>query len=156
MKAALILITGILLGLVFAHAGGIVFGQSDGGVDFARFHGGLGKQHLSPDDSTAAAGSAMSLMQTDIALCDQPYFVEVYELSVEYFATGIDNVQAEDFAELMFDHARHSGYFSAQEAEAWIEHIKAVPGQFVEIIREDPAVLDNCYNFQVAAVGPPA
>ncbi len=145
MKIAAILILGILAGLVIAHAP--ITGHFSGNDSFAALHG---------SGEGAVPSSAMSLMQTDTALCDQPYFIEVYELSVSYAAVGSENMQAEEFADILFTHARESGYFTAEEAESWIEHIEAIPGQLVDIYREDPTVLDNCYNFQVAAVGPPA
>ena len=42
-----------------------------------------------------------------------------------------------------------------EAAEGWIDHIQAIPGQLIAIIREDPAVLDSCANYSVALVGPP-
>jgi hypothetical protein len=47
------------------------------------------------------------------------------------------------------------GASTAGDREAWVDHVKDIPGQLVEIIREDPAVVDSCANFSVALVGPP-
>lgn len=150
MKIAITLIIGVILGVVISHTGPGILGDTRGQINFAALHG-----NTATADSPGADGSnAVALMNTDTALCDQPYFAEVYALAVEFFSGSEEEITAENLAALMFDHARHSGHFTAEEAEGWIEHIKAIPGQFVEIYREDPTVIDNCYNFQVAAVGP--
>lgn len=149
------LITGIVLGLVIAHLSGPVTAHFSSAERFASLHARVGDGGLKRDGDVSGPASAMSLMQSDSALCDQPYFIEVYDLSVAMFSGGIEKVSQEEYAEAMFDHARHSGHFTAEQAEGWILHIKDIPGQFVEIFREDPTVLDSCYNFQVAAVGPP-
>ena len=152
MKIAMAFIIGLVLGgVLMMHLQGSAQGNS-------AVHPGITDLHNSVR-STVSAESKMSetqrLMNSDIALCDQPYFAEVYALSVEFFAQDVDEVSGEQLAEVMFDHARHSGYFSSAEAEAWIDHIKDIPQQFVDIYREDPSVLDSCYDWQVAAVGPP-
>ena len=130
-------------------------GSPEAGGGFAAFHSSLGNGEPGPGNQAETWSEAMKLMQTDTALCEQPYFIEMYELSAGYFSDSADQANGKDFADLLFAHARESGFFTAEEAEGWIEHISAIPGQFVEIVRGDPAVLDSCYNFQVAAVGPP-
>lgn len=156
MKIAISLIAGIFLGLGIAFASGPVLEHLTDPEDFASFHGRPDTAGTHNTENSTLPSPAVSLMQTDTALCDQPYFIEMYELGVAYFSAGIENVQAEDFSKIVFDHARNSGYFTTEEAENWISHIKDIPGQTVEIFREDPTLFDNCFNFQVAAVGPPA
>lgn len=155
-KILIALITGIALGLVIAHVSGPIVAHFSGNEGFAILHGRAAVGHAQGLSEESNPANAMSLMQTDTALCDQPYFVEVYELNVAMFSQGVESVRPEQLAEAMFDHARNSGYFTPEQAEAWIDHIKDIPGQFVDILREDPSVLDSCYNFQVASVGPPA
>lgn len=156
MKIAISLIAGIFLGLVIAYASGPVLEHFTDQGDFAGLHGRLDAAGTHNAENSTMPSPAVSLMQTDTALCDQPYFIEMYELGAAYFSAGIENIQAEDFSEVLFDHARNSQYFTTQEAESWISHIKDIPGQTVEIFREDPTLFDTCYNFQVFAVGPPA
>jgi len=156
MKIAIALIIGISLGMVITLAADpITKHLTNSNAGFAGHISSTENAAFQLHGNESTSSPAMSLMQTDTALCDQPYFVEVYEISASFFSAGAENIQADEFADLLFGHARDSGYFSEQEAEAWISHIKDIPGQVVEIFREDPTVLDNCYNFQVAAVGPP-
>ncbi len=148
MVAAVILVVG--LGAAAAHSGLFTNEHIGGGTAFAALHG------QSASEQGGDPSPAVSLMQTDTALCDQPYFIAVYELSADYFSRGIENVELQEFETLMFGHARESGFFTEEEAEGWIQHIAAIPGQLIQIYRDDPTVLDTCFNFQVAAVGPPA
>ena len=145
MKIAAALLIGIVLGALAMHLNFGAGTAPESGFSLAALHGG----------GQAPQTSAAALMQTDTALCDQPYFQEVYGLSVDYFSQNSTTANAEEFASLLFDHARNSGHFNPEEAEAWIGHIKNIPGQLIEIYAEDSTSLDSCYNFQVAAVGPP-
>lgn len=156
MKVAVSLTLGIVLGLVIANVSGAVFGHFTEQEGFARFHPGEGATASNSADNSTTPSPAIRLMQTDTALCDQPYFVELYELSNSSFSPGAEKLRAEEYAEVVFEHARNSGYFTAEEAETWIRHIENVPFELVGILEEDPAVFDSCYNFQVAVVGPPA
>ena len=146
MKIAAALLIGFVLGVGAMH---LPFATGE----TADIHGNIMSLH--GEYQTTETSAAMLLMQTDTALCEQPYFIEVYALSQEYFTTHGDRAETEEFSKIMFDHARNSGHFNAHEAEGWIEHIKDIPGQFVSIYKEDPDFLNSCYGFQVAAVGPP-
>ena len=107
------------------------------------FHGG---SHEAP--------ATFSMRDNDFALCGQEFWDDLYALSVDVFAIGAANVKAEDYAEQVFALVRSSKQFGGG-ADEFIDHIKGAPAQLVEIIDEDPAVLDNCANFSVALVGPP-
>jgi len=150
MKILISLFAGVGLTLVLLHLDSSVFGDGESGHSLAALHG-----NVTQADSQSEMSAAMQLMQTETALCDQPYFREVYELEVEYFSRDASEITAEGNAELLFEHARTSGHFTAEEAEGWIAHIKDIPAQLVDIYLEDSTVLDSCYNFQVAGVGPP-
>lgn len=155
MKTVITLIVGIGLGITLAVGVAQLGDKSSVAIDFASLHDNIANTLSTGDESHSTPSAAMRLMQTDTALCDQPYFVEVYELSKDYLSRGAESAQEDEFAELMFSHARNSGFLSPDEAEAWIEHIKAIPGQMIDIYSEDPNALDTCLDFQVAAVGPP-
>lgn len=156
MKIVISLIVGIFLGLGIAHASGPVLEHFAVQGDFADFHAGVNSTGAHDPESSTKPSPAVSLMRTEIGLCDQPYFIEMYELGAAYFSAGIENARTKELEGLVFDHARNSGYFTMQEAEDWISHIKNIPGELIEIFREDPTLFDTCFNFQVALVGPPA
>lgn len=98
--------------------------------------------------------TSVSIRQNDLALCGQPFYDNLYALTVEVFADGASKVMADDYAEQVFTLVRSSAEFEGNAA-AFIDHIKDIPGQLLEIIREDPEVLASCANFSVALVGPP-
>jgi len=104
--------------------------------------------------TSADAPATVSIRQNDGALCGTPFYDDLYELTVAVFSIGADKVKAVDYEQQVFALIRSTEEFEGY-AEAFVEHAKDIPRQLVEIIREDPAVLDSCSNFSVALVGPP-
>lgn len=156
MKTSIVLVVGIVIGMTMSHGSGLVLDHFGKQQDFAGLHTNFLGTESSSSENLSSHSNATALMQTDTPLCDQPYFRELYSITNDYFSEPSSVNQADEFAEIVFNHARSSGYFSPNEADAWIEHIIDIPGQLVEIHDEDPAVFDSCYSFQVAAVGPNA
>jgi len=101
------------------------------------------------------APTTVNLRQNDFELCTRQFYVDLYELTVAVFAPGAVNVKLAELEEQIFTLVRTSDEFAGGGAEAFVEHIKDIPAQLLQIIREDPAVLDSCANFSVALVGPP-
>ena len=93
----------------------------------ANSHGGTQFRQM---HSASEAPATVSMRQNDFALCGQPFYDDVYAL------------------------VRFSEEYGS-DAEAFVEHIKDIPGQLIEIILEDPQVLASCVNFSVGLVGPP-
>jgi len=104
---------------------------------------------------SAASPVTVSIRQNDHSLCGTAMYDELYALTVEVFAVGAENVNLGEYEQKVFALAIASEEFSGASAEAVIDHIKDIPRQLVEIIREDPTVLDSCSNFSVALIGPP-
>lgn len=96
-----------------------------------------------------------SLRQNDYDLCTDQFYVDIYELTAEEFAGGANQVVLADYQEKIFNYVRTTETFHYGDREDWVEHIKDIPAQLVDIIGEDPAVIDSCANFSVALVGPP-
>jgi len=108
-------------------------------------------QHGSENEDLS---SSVSIRQNDFALCGQPFYDNLYALTVKVFADGASSVMADEYAEQVFALVRSSEEF-AVNADAFVDHIKDIPGQLVDIILEDSEVLASCANFSVALVGPP-
>lgn len=108
------------------------------------FHGGAHEQ----------GPATFSLRQNDFALCGQEFYDDVYALTVDVFAGGAANVNLDDYT-AQVNALVHSSKEFEGSADEFVEHIKDIPGQLLEIISEDPTVLDSCANFSVALVGPP-
>ena len=92
----------------------------------ANSHGGTQFRQM---HSASEAPATVSMRQNDFALCGQPFYDDVYAL------------------------VRFSEEYGS-DAEAFVEHIKDIPGQLIEIILKDPQVLASCVNFSVGLVGP--
>ncbi len=145
---------GALLALVVAMHG---FGP--------RLHGqgsnDLGLFEAMHDQATTQAppedeGLTFSMAQNDdFYLCNDPFFEGIYEVIVETYADGVDNVTEEGLSGAIFGFIRNWTPLSVEEREGWVAHIQLIPGQLIEIVREDPAVVANCDNFSVAILGPP-
>ena len=121
--------------------------------------GGLGSQEGA---SNSEESVTFSIRQNDFDLCEDAFYVGLYDLSIEVFAVGAENVDVADYQRQIFHYIRTTDTFTMGDGastvgdrEAWVDHVKDIPGQLVEIIREDPAVVDSCANFSVALVGPP-
>ena len=110
--------------------------------------------HAQHGGKPAEAEATVSLRQNDFALCGQPFYDDLYALTVKIFDERAGSVSPEYYAEQVFALVHASVEF-AGSAAAFVDHIKDIPRQLVEIIREDPEVLGSCENFSVALVGPP-
>lgn len=113
---------------------------------------------ISAEKSEAADSTetvTVSIRQNDRALCGTAMYDKLYALTVAVFADGAEHVNLADYEQQVFALATASEEFAGASAAAIIDHLKDIPRQLVEIIREDPAVLDSCSNFSVALVGPP-
>jgi len=119
--------------------------ESEGGVAVASFE----------DQSNNSEAVTFSIRQNDYDLCTDQFYVEIYELTVNEFARGADQVVLSEYQANVFDFVRTTENFHYGDREGWVDHIKDIPAQLIDIIREDPAVLDSCANFSVALVGPP-
>ena len=108
-------------------------------------------QHAGGQDGVEAT---VSIRQNDFALCGQPFYDDLYALTVEVFADGASSVVSSEYAARVFALVRAAEEF-AGNADAFVDHIKDIPDQLLQIIREDPTVLASCASFSVALVGPP-
>ncbi|PCJ27493.1 MAG: hypothetical protein COA96_03060 [SAR86 cluster bacterium] len=106
------------------------------------------------EPTTTEEPATFSMRENDRALCGTPFWDDLYALTVNVFSVGASKVKLHDYEEQIFSLVRSSEEFGGS-AGAFIEHIKEIPAQLVQIIIEDSAVLDSCANFSVAMVGPP-
>ena len=82
-----------------------------------------------------------------------PHMHAYYDVTVATFKNGtdidVDAYEARSFA-LFREFARANG----MNEEGMIDHLKLIPRQVVEIVTEDPAVLQNYDAFWAALAGP--
>lgn len=96
----------------------------------------------------------ISIREGDGSLCIEPVFQEYYQLTVKAFAAGPASVDEEKFRQDTFDLMKTSDFFGDLTPEQIVDHIKDIPGQLIQIIREDASVLENCENLSIALIGP--
>jgi hypothetical protein len=89
------------------------------------------------------------------ALRANPYFRELYGVSVVALAYGPDKVNLPDFEARFFAVARKMAAETGGDPAALQDHLKLIPGQIVRIVRDDPKALDSFDRFVLAMVGPP-
>lgn len=140
MKSAFIL-TGVIGILVLATISLHVFTHLDTG-------------HFLHSTSEGNQSVTIRLNHAGNFVCGQPFFDATYEFAKETFAVGVENVVLSEFEEKTFNFIRTNESFKGNR-EAYIDHVKDIPRQLIEIVKEDPTVLDSCANFQIAMIGPP-
>lgn len=112
---------------------------------------------LGAAESTPPRGDAPQPETVDIQGASEwkraPHMRAYYELTVATFAKGtdidIDEYEARSFA-IFREFARANG----GSEEAMVDHLKLIPRQIVDIVKENPAVLKDYDAFWVALSGP--
>ena len=108
-----------------------------------------------PPEVKAAAPSAGANLQGDQAswIAD-PHIHAFYETTVAAFAKGPAKVNVDAFEQTSFAIFREFGASRGVRPEAMQDHLKLIPRQVVQIVKEDPKVLDSYDNFVAALFGP--
>ena len=88
------------------------------------------------------------------AFMTNPNIRAYYDLTVKTFAGGPDKVNFPVYREQSYVLFRAMGVAMGVGPGAMQAHLKDIPGQVLQIVREDPAVLKDFEAFKVALVGP--
>ena len=147
----------IAIGLVAAAVGLIVLGIALHGpwLQGSEASHMISALHGQPSDTVEKGAVTVSMAQNDFDLCDEDFYVGFYEVTRGVYAANAGDVSVAELENATFNYIRNYPSMSDAEAEAWVEHIDLIPGQLVDIIAEDPGVIESCANFSVALVGPP-
>ena len=84
-----------------------------------------------------------------------PHVRAFYELAVQAFANGPDNVDVAAFEQKSFAIFRELGASIGGSPAGMQDHLKGIPRELIGIVRDDPHTLDNYDNFTTALMGPP-
>lgn len=109
-------------------------------------------QHAAP--APPSAGATQSLQGDQAAWIKDPHWRQYYDLTRAAFANGPDKVDMKTYTEKSYAIFGDFGVAHGMPREHMIDHLKLIPGQIVQIVREDPHVLDTYDNFIAAAFGP--
>lgn len=103
-----------------------------------------------PSDPAPGAG-----MQGDQqSWIKDPHIHAFYALSVQAFAQGPGKVDEAAFTKKSYALFREFAVSRGASPDAMVEHLKLIPGQVVQIAKEDPEVLKSYDNFVAALFGP--
>lgn len=83
-----------------------------------------------------------------------PHMHAFYALTVRAFADGPAKVDESAFTQKSYALFRDFGASRGVPPEHMVDHLKLIPGQVVQIAREDPEVLKSYDNFVAAVFGP--
>jgi len=86
---------------------------------------------------------------------NNPHMHDFYDLSQTTLAKGVGGVDVDAYEQKSFAIFRAFGESTGMGAAAMQDHHKLIPRQVVQIVKEDPHVLDNFETFTDALVGPP-
>lgn len=87
-----------------------------------------------------------------------PFIHQFYDLTKTAFANGADKVDFDSYQGESYTIFRAFGAASGggkEAEEAMLDHLKGIPRQIVDIVKDDPSVLESYDNFWIALSGPP-
>jgi len=109
-------------------------------------------QHPAP---AAPSGSTAKMQGNDEqAWINDPHMHAFYETTKAAFASGPAKVDADAYEQKCFAIFRDFAPVMHMSPDGMVDHLKLIPRQVVQIVKEDPHVLDNYGNFVAATFGP--
>lgn len=99
-------------------------------------------------------GDATSLQGDTRSWKDNAHMHAFYDLTKATLGAGAPPLDFEAYREKSYAIFRDFGASMGMSAEGMVDHLKDIPGQLVEIVRDDPKVLDSYKAFTVALAGP--
>ncbi|MFL5298227.1 MAG: hypothetical protein ACJ798_17755 [Phenylobacterium sp.] len=103
-------------------------------------------------------GKAVSLQGAGAeqqAWINNPHMHAFYDLSRATLGGGAAKVDVNAYEQKSFAIFREFGVSMGVGAEHMQDHLKLIPRQVVQIVKDDPKVLDSYDNFVAAMMGPP-
>ena len=108
-------------------------------------------QHPAP---AAPQGTTASLQGGEQAWINDPHMKAWFETTKAAFAQGPGKVDAGAYEQKCFAIFRDFAPAMHMTPDMMVDHLKLIPRQVVQIVKEDPHVLDNYGNFVAATFGP--
>jgi hypothetical protein len=103
----------------------------------------------------APQGATANLQGNDEqAWINDPHMHAFFETTRAAFAQGPGRVDAAAYEQKCFAIFRDFAPAMHMTPDMMVDHLKLIPRQVVQIVREDPHVLDNYDNFVAATFGP--
>jgi len=104
--------------------------------------------------SAPTEGGGKSLQGDQQAWINDPHMHAFYDATRAAFAKGPANVDVVAFEQTSFAIFRDFAVTMHMTPAGMVDHLKLIPRQVVQIVKEDPHVLDSYRNFIDATFGP--
>jgi hypothetical protein len=101
-----------------------------------------------------AAGRTVDLQGDPRAFVDNRHIRAFYALSVETLGKGTKGVDVTAYEQKSYAIFRAMGAEFGPSPEGMQDHLKLIPRQVVQIVKDDPHVLDSFETFAEALIGP--
>lgn len=107
------------------------------------------------DASGAPAGQTRSMQEANPReFVNNPFIHQFYDLSVATLGAGAPKPDVDAYEQKSYAIFRAFGDAMGMGAAAMQDHLKLIPRQVVQIVGEDPHVLDSFDSFTEALIGP--
>jgi hypothetical protein len=104
----------------------------------------------------AADGNSINFQGTPQEFVNNRHIHAFYDLSVATLGKGVQGVDVATYEQKSFAIFREFGEsLSPGGGPAMQDHLKLIPRQIVDIVKEDPHALDSFETFTEALIGPP-
>jgi hypothetical protein len=103
---------------------------------------------------TQQHGGSTSLQGDTKAWSDNAHMRAFYDLTRQTLGKGAPALDFEGYREKSYAIFRAFGVSMGMSAAGMVDHLKDIPAQLVDIVKDDPEVLDSYDNFKVALMGP--
>ncbi|MGZ3375275.1 MAG: hypothetical protein ACXU8S_01635 [Phenylobacterium sp.] len=114
--------------------------------------GSAAAQHPAPE---AKPGATANMQGNDEQRwINDPHMHAFFDTTRAAFANGPGKVDVDGYEQKSFAIFRDFAPVMHMTPEGMVDHLKLIPRQVVQIVREDPHVLDNYDNFVAATFGP--
>ena len=111
--------------------------------------------HPAAEAVAPSAAPRSADLQGDVdAFMNNRHMRAFYDLSVATLGRGAKKVDVPAYEQKAFAIFREFGVARGIGAAAMQDHLKLIPRQVVQIVKDDPSVLDSYESFTAAMVGP--
>lgn len=110
-----------------------------------------GAQHGAPQ---APKGTTAQMQGGAAEWIKDPHWHTYYDMTKAAFAQGPNKIDVEGYEQKSYALFRDFGASKGMNPAGMQDHLKLIPRQIVQIVKEDPHVLDSYQNFVDAAFGP--
>ena len=137
MRSLIVVLAAALAGLALAPAARAQHGQAP--------HGAA---------PSPGAGQPLDMQGDPRGFINNAHVHKFYDLSVATLKPGAPPVDVKAYEQKSYAIFRAMGASMGWKPGAMEEHLKAIPRQVIQIVKDDPTVLDNFEAFADAMVGP--